>query len=125
MKISEAWAIFRNISNDGTPDLEKGRAIQIVMDAATHNSITKTDMLRVIRWLWNMVFVETTGKDEENAITVDAPNGRAEWINIVAIEGGNCYGFCSACAAEQHAQNPTALKAFHKYCRWCGAKMDK
>ena len=71
MKISEAWAIFRNISNDDTPDLEKGRAIQIVMDAATHNSITKTDMLRVIRWLWNMVFEEATGKDGENAPAAD------------------------------------------------------
>ena len=60
MKLATAWGIFKNIDNDGTPDLEKGRAIQIVMDAQTHNSITKADMLRVIRWLWGMVFEETT-----------------------------------------------------------------
>lgn len=53
---------------------------------------------------------------------VEVVHGR--WINIVDYGGGKCFGFCSHCAAEQEAQNATALKAFHKYCRWCGAKMD-
>lgn len=47
------------------------------------------------------------------------------WVNIVDYGDGNCYGFCSACAAEQKAQSGSALKAFHRYCRWCGAKMDR
>lgn len=58
MTIATAFALFRDIQNPGFSDLEKGRAIQVVMDAATHNSITKNDMLQVIRWLWNMVFEE-------------------------------------------------------------------
>lgn len=56
---------------------------------------------------------------------VDAvPVVHGRWVNIVDYGDGNCYGFCSACAAEQKAQSGTALKAFHRYCRWCGAKMD-
>lgn len=60
MVLATAFGLFKDINNDGFTELEKGRAIQIVMDAETHNSITKADMLRVIRWLWNMVFEETT-----------------------------------------------------------------
>ena len=48
---------------------------------------------------------------------------KGKWVNIMCYEDGNCYGFCSVCAAEQKAQNPSALRAFHGYCRWCGADM--
>ena len=58
MQISEAWNIFKHIDDVRFTLYDKGRAIQIVMDAATHNSITKDDMLRVIRWLWQYVFEE-------------------------------------------------------------------
>lgn len=59
MTVGVAFALFKDINNPGFSDLEKGRAVQIVTDAATHNSITKDDMLRVIRWLWDFVFEET------------------------------------------------------------------
>lgn len=58
MIVPVAFALFKDIQNPGFSDLEKGAAIKVVMDAATHNSITKADMLLVIRWLWNMVFEE-------------------------------------------------------------------
>ena len=48
---------------------------------------------------------------------------KGRWMNLLDYGDGNCYGFCSVCAAEQNAQNATALKAFHRYCRWCGADM--
>lgn len=47
-----------------------------------------------------------------------------EWIGVADFGNGNCIGYCSACGTTQKAENPTALKMFHKYCRWCGAKMD-
>jgi hypothetical protein len=48
----------------------------------------------------------------------------AKWINIKQLSESRFVGFCSACCAEQMAQSPTALIAFHRHCRWCGAKMD-
>ncbi len=48
----------------------------------------------------------------------------SRWVNIATIVDGLCLGFCENCRTEQKAQNATALKAYHKYCRWCGAKMD-
>lgn len=45
------------------------------------------------------------------------------WEDIQDFGGGNCYGYCSNCHTHQRAQNATALKLGHKYCRWCGADM--
>ena len=57
--------------------------------------------------------------------TVDAVEVvHSRWVNIVTICDGLCLGFCEKCRTEQKAQNAAALKAYHKYCRWCGAKMD-
>lgn len=56
MKIGEACAIFDNIETDEYTDEEKGRAIYEVIRMPTHNSITKSAMLDVIRWLLDMVF---------------------------------------------------------------------
>ena len=60
----------------------------------------------------------------DNVPAVDAVEAvHARWINIKEY-GSRCFGFCSDCAAVQKATNATALRAFHRYCRWCGAKMD-
>ena len=59
-----------------------------------------------------------------DAPTVDAVevvHGR--WVHIVEDGKGGCYGFCSRCSTEHHADSASALKAFHRYCRWCGADM--
>ena len=48
---------------------------------------------------------------------------KGEWINICDFGDGNCYGYCSNCRTSQRANNATALKIEHKYCRWCGADM--
>lgn len=58
MTKGKALSIFFNIDSPNFTELEKGEAIRIVMDTATKNSITKENALRVIRWLWDMVFEE-------------------------------------------------------------------
>lgn len=47
-----------------------------------------------------------------------------KWENITDLGGGNCFGVCSVCKTTQKVQNATALKVGHRYCSWCGTKMD-
>lgn len=51
MKISKAYTIFCDIENPKISDEEKGAAIWKVVNMETHNSITKAEMLKVIRYL--------------------------------------------------------------------------
>lgn len=50
MSKGKAMVIFKNIYGDEETE-EKITAIQEVVDMETHNSITKADMLEVLRWL--------------------------------------------------------------------------
>ena len=56
MNKGRALAIFENIENASESTEEKGMAILIVMNMATHKSVTKASMLKVIRWLWDRAF---------------------------------------------------------------------
>lgn len=56
MNIAKAWSIFADIDSGEYTTEEKGQAIMQVCGAATHNSITKAMMLRVIWWLLNLAF---------------------------------------------------------------------
>ena len=56
MKLVSAWAIFADIESQEYTTEEKGQAILQVCGAATHNSITKGMMLRVIWWLLKLAF---------------------------------------------------------------------
>ena len=56
MNNGKARAIFDNIENASESIEEKGEAIYIVVNMATHKSVTKGGMLKVIRWLWDRVF---------------------------------------------------------------------
>lgn len=58
MKIREAWVLIKNINTDKYTDEEKGTAIKMVVDMPTHNSITKEELLNVIRYLWDLCFEE-------------------------------------------------------------------
>lgn len=51
MNIGKATAIFKDIHNEETEVEDKITAIQEVIDMATHNGITKKEMVEVIRWL--------------------------------------------------------------------------
>lgn len=46
-----AMAIFKNIHNDDVDPEDKLTAIQEVLDMATHNGVTKADLLEALRWL--------------------------------------------------------------------------
>lgn len=63
MNIGKAIGIFCNINSDKYTLLEKGEAIYEVLQMPTHMSITKADMLKVIDWLWNIVF-ELRGQEQ-------------------------------------------------------------
>ena len=56
MKIGTACAIFDSIEDEEFSVMEKGEAIDMVLKMPTHSSFKKDTMLKVIRWLWNMVF---------------------------------------------------------------------
>lgn len=46
-----AMEIFKDIHNDEIDPEIKLTAIQEVLDMATHNGVTKADLLEVLRWL--------------------------------------------------------------------------
>ena len=54
---------------------------------------------------------------------VEVVHGR--WEAIKDYGNCNCFGYCSNCKTPQKAANATALIRLHRYCRWCGAKMEK
>ena len=64
MNIGKAIAIFKQIDSDKYTDNEKGIAIAKVLDMATDNSIFKSDMHKVIEWLWNRCFEWEEGSKE-------------------------------------------------------------
>ena len=51
MRLSEAWMIFKNIRSEGFTLKEKVKAIEVVSEAATLNSITKAEMQESLRFI--------------------------------------------------------------------------
>lgn len=70
MNTGKAVAIFKNIGGKDYSDEEKGTAILTVLRMATINSVTKTDMINVIDYLWDMVFVEREEYESGDTFTV-------------------------------------------------------
>ena len=68
MNNGKACAIFHDIFNPAYTDIERGEAIRKVIDMETHNGITKTDMLYVISYLWEMCFVEDFEGGDSDAV---------------------------------------------------------
>lgn len=56
MRLGDAIRIFADIDNKEYTDEQKGAAILAVIGMETHNSIKKTAMLKVIRYLLNLAF---------------------------------------------------------------------
>ena len=65
MKIGQALSIFMDIESNEHTVQEKGEAIYKVMRMPTHNGVTKDMMLKVIRWLFNIIFDAPKGGDGE------------------------------------------------------------
>lgn len=53
MKHGKAMAIVKQIESDKYTDVEKAHAIYLVMNMPTHLSITKDELIKVIKWLWH------------------------------------------------------------------------
>ena len=56
MNIGKALAIIRHLDDERWDLQEKGQAIWNVMNMDTMNSITKAELLNIIKWLWNLIF---------------------------------------------------------------------
>lgn len=52
MKISKANSIFNHLDSKEYTDEEKALAIKMIIDMPTHNGITKAQILKATRWLW-------------------------------------------------------------------------
>ena len=56
MSKGKAMDIFLQINSEKFTNEEKAEAIYHVMNMATHMSITKDNMIEVIKWLWNQQY---------------------------------------------------------------------
>ena len=65
MNTGKARAVFENINSDKYSDILKAMAIYRVMHMETHNAVTKTSMLEVIKWLWDRQFELVEGADDD------------------------------------------------------------
>ncbi len=55
-KKGKAMAIVKDITSDRFTDEEKAEAIYLVMNMATHMSITKDELINAIKWLWHIAY---------------------------------------------------------------------
>lgn len=55
MNIEKAFAIFKNINSDKYTYYEKVEAIELVLQAETTNSITKSEFKEAFIWFWNCI----------------------------------------------------------------------
>lgn len=66
MNIGEACAIFRNIEDESISTMKKVRAVHEVVNMATHNGITKAEMLRVLKWAFGDGFGDGVWPEESD-----------------------------------------------------------
>ena len=64
MKIGQALSIFMDIDSNEHTVQEKGEAIYKVLHMPTHNGVTKDMMLKVIWWLFRLIFEPKDGDGE-------------------------------------------------------------
>lgn len=69
MEFAEARQIFRNIKSDKYTDEEKGAAIYRIIRAETINSISKGEIMNVVRWMFFRCFdLEIEGQQEVKSV---------------------------------------------------------
>ena len=64
MTFGEAYKILESIDSEKYTVEEKGVAIRIILDMATHNGVSKAVLLKALNWLWNEHF-EIIGGEEK------------------------------------------------------------
>lgn len=52
MKLCDALVVVRNLNSENLTDETKGLAILQILEAETLNSLTKSDMKMIIKWLF-------------------------------------------------------------------------
>ena len=75
-----------------------------------------------VMWHKDDVVAAISSSDIPTADVAEVRHG--EWRAVADFGDGNCFGYCSVCGTPQKAESATALRLFHRHCRWCGAKMD-
>lgn len=114
MDIGMARMIFNNIDSEKVSMVHKGEAIRDIIKMETKNSISKAEMLKVIEWLWNQVFIE------------ESEAAHARWIQVTQTAAK-----CSRCGYTKFTNGAdlTGKALVHKvlfpFCPYCGAKMDQ
>lgn len=56
MNIGEACAIFKQLDSDKYTYQQKEKAIYIVINMETHNGVTKDDLLKALKYMWNEIY---------------------------------------------------------------------
>lgn len=64
MQLGKAIAISKNIQSPDYTDKEKANAIYLMMNMVSHMSITKYELIDVIKWLWHYSWEFVTEDDE-------------------------------------------------------------
>lgn len=65
--VGKALAIVKNINKAECSDVEKAHAIYLVMNMPTHMSITKDELIEVIKWLWHYSWEFGDVRSDSNA----------------------------------------------------------
>lgn len=106
MKIGKACAIFKQIESDKYAIEEKGAAIYEVLKMPTHNSVTKEQMLSVIRFLFPLAFEFPEEAEAKKAPKAPFPDGDGD---VLA---------CPNCGSGEYLHN--ADENENAYCGQCG-----
>lgn len=65
MNIGKACAVFEQINSDKYTEQQKFNAIKQVIEMPTHNGITKDCILNAFKWFFNLMVVESNGKQTQ------------------------------------------------------------
>lgn len=93
MRFGEANKIFTNIDSDEFNFQQKGQAIQVIFEMATHNSIRKDDILKVVKWMWQQMY------EVKDSIT-NYDNIRMMSLDEMSIKFASAFdipSFCDLC----------------------------
>ena len=102
MNASEALTIFENIESPDYEDGQKGMAVKTVLEMATHNSVSKSAMVKVIRWMLPLCFVVHNDSGNKDAEGVCPVCGGKLWYtgrHQLDDSGGTYWWVCPHCGA--------------------------
>lgn len=91
MTFKQAYEIFKNLESTEYTGLQKSIAIKMVMNAPTHNGVTKDDLVNAVKFIWHLFFVLA---DDETITSVNDFADRlltiGENSNKYSVDGKVC-----------------------------------